>query len=133
MGERLNLIDRYDLTCMKDDINRDMVKLYNTEISPIKKSLQLHRSQINGIGEIIMAISDEIDENKEKAIESIRKLDFDKIRFDKLLLSKTNRLFEKINILEDKMINIEKILIVKFYYFCLFISIVYLILYFIFN
>jgi hypothetical protein len=132
MGERLNLIDRYDLTCMKDDINRDMIKLYNTEISPIKKSLQLHRSQIDGIGEIIMALSDEIDENKEKAIEDMRKTNFDKTRFDKLLLCKTNRLFEKINILEDKMINIEKILIVKFFYFCLCISIVYLILYFIF-
>lgn len=178
MGERLNLVDRYDLTCMKDDINRDMVKLYNTEISPIKKSLQLHRSQIDGIGEIVMSLSDEIEnikkeheidakgiidynfnqtdtivkldekinklnntitilhdeieENKEWAIESNRKTNFDKTRFDKLLLSKTNRLFEKISILEDKMIDIEKRLFIKFYYFCLFISIVYLISYFIF-
>jgi hypothetical protein len=109
-----------------------MIKLYNTEISPIKKSLQLHRSQIDGIGEIIMSLSDEIDENKEKAIESNRKTNFDKTIVDMTLLCKINILYEKNNILEDKMINIEKILIIKFYYFCLFISIVYLILYFIF-
>ena len=129
MGEILNLIDIYDLSRVSDDINKDIINLYNTEISPIKKSLQLHRSQINGIGEILISLSDEIDLNKQKAIEDMIKLDFDKTRFDKLLLNKISRLFEKVNISEDKIISIEKILNIKFYYFCLLVSILYLILF----
>ncbi len=97
MTERLNLVDRYDLVCLRDEVNRDMIKQYNNEICPIKKSLQLQREQINGIGEIIISLGNEIDKNKEIAIEANRKTNFDKTRFDKLLLNKSNRLSDKIN------------------------------------
>jgi hypothetical protein len=65
MGERLNLVDRYDLVCLRDEINRDMIKQYNNEIHPIKKSLQLKKSQIDGLGEITETLGNEIDKTND--------------------------------------------------------------------
>ena len=111
MVERLNLVDCYDLACAKDELERKIICQYNNDISPMKKSLQLHKQrldvkdnqlsiikeQITGIGEIIISLGNEIDKNKEIAIEANRKTNFDKTRFDKLLLNKSNRLSDKIN------------------------------------
>ena len=109
MGERLNLVDRYDLTCVKDELESLILKQYNNEICPIKKILHSHREQIDGLGETILMISKEIEINKDKASEYMVKTNFDKIKIDNLLFDRTKRLLEKINILEDKILYNNKI------------------------
>lgn len=105
MSERLNLVDRYDLACLRDEINRDNNKLHNNEICPIKKSLQLHREQINGLGEIITFMANEIDKNKEKSNEDLKKSNLLKIKIDRLLLKKYNRLNDLISYLTKSFEN----------------------------
>lgn len=65
MTERLNLVDRYDLVCLRDEIDRDIRKLYNNDIHPIKKSLQLKKQQIDGLGEITETLGNEIDKTND--------------------------------------------------------------------
>lgn len=140
MPERLNLVDCYDLACVKDELERKIICQYNNDISPIKKSLQLHKQrldvkdnqlsiikeQITGLGEIVIMLSNEIDDNKEKAIESNRKTNFDKTRIDNLLFNRTKRLTEKIDELEEliKEQN-NKFTFMIIYYIFLFVLIIY--------
>jgi len=59
-----NFIDRYDLSCVKDELVRNIISQYNNEIYPLKTTLQLHKKQISGIGELITDIGLEIDNLK---------------------------------------------------------------------
>jgi hypothetical protein len=58
--ERLNLVDRYDLICVRDKIEQDIIKQYNEEIYPCKKALQLHRTEIDDINKKLNYINEEL-------------------------------------------------------------------------
>lgn len=64
MGERINIVDRYDLTVLRDEIDRDLSKLKENEIGSVKSSLQLQRKQINGIGDVLVELGDEVEKLK---------------------------------------------------------------------
>ena len=64
MGERINMVDRYDLTVLRDEIDRDLSKLKENEIGSVKSSLQLQRKQINGLGDVLVELGDEVEKLK---------------------------------------------------------------------
>ena len=64
MGERINMVDRYDLTVLRDEIDRDLSKLKENEIGSVKSSLQLQRKQINGLGDVLVELGDEMEKLK---------------------------------------------------------------------
>jgi len=72
MGERLNLVDRYDLACMKSDIEKDIIKMYNNDIYPLKKDIRIIKEQIKGLGEFTLTLGNIFDniEHKQKNMEN---------------------------------------------------------------
>lgn len=64
MCDREFLVDRYDLAIVRDELDCEIRKLYDTEICPIKTSLKQKKVQIDGLGEIVIMLSENIDEIK---------------------------------------------------------------------
>lgn len=60
----INLVDKYDLACVKDELERKIITVHNNEICPIRKGLQLHRFQIDGLGDVVVMLGNEYDKIK---------------------------------------------------------------------
>ena len=89
------IVDRYDLTILKND--------FELNINPIKKGLQLHRRQINGLGDVVKDLSLELESTNKKLNSHLEEDKIDKLGAINYGFNQA----DKICILDDKIIELE--------------------------